>query len=50
MNSKEFTQKINDIVKDKKPITYIDAIVHYCEAHNIEVETTSRLISKSLKD
>ena len=50
MNSKEFTQKINDIVKDKKPITYIDAIVHYCEQNNIEIETTSRLISKSLKE
>ena len=34
MNSKEFTQKINDIVKEKKPITYIDAVVHYCEQHN----------------
>ena len=50
MNSKEFTQKINDIVKDKKPITYIDAIVLYCEQHNIEIETTTRLISKSLKE
>tara|TARA_A100001011_G_scaffold46705_1_gene44133 strand:+ start:5967 stop:6248 length:282 start_codon:yes stop_codon:yes gene_type:complete len=50
MNSKEFTNKINDIVKEKKPITYIDAIVHYCESQNIEVETTSRLISKSLKE
>ena len=50
MNSKEFTQKINDIVKEKKPITYIDAVVHYCEQHNIEIETTTRLISKSLKE
>ena len=50
MNSKEFTQKINDIVKDKRPISYIDAIVHYCESNNIEVETTTRLISKSLKE
>ena len=50
MNSKEFTQKILDIVKDKKPITHIDAIIHYCESNNIEVETTTRLISKSLKE
>ena len=50
MNSKEFTQKILDIVKDKIPISYIDAIVHYCELNNIEVETTTRLISKSLKE
>ena len=50
MNSKEFTQKILDIVKDKKPITHIEAIIHYCESNNIEVETTTRLISKSLKE
>ena len=35
MNSKEFTQKINDIVKDKRPISYIEAIVHYCELKKI---------------
>ena len=50
MNSKEFTQKIVDIVIDKKPITHIEAIIHYCESNNIEVETTTRLISKSLKE
>ena len=50
MNSKEFSLIIEGVVKDKRPITYMDAIVWYCEENNIEIETTSRLISKSLKE
>ena len=50
MNSKEFSLIIEGVVKDKRPITYMDAIVWYCEQNNIEIETTSRLISKSLKE
>ena len=49
MNSKEFSLIIENIVKDKKPITYLDAKIHYCETENIEVETASRMITKSLK-
>jgi len=50
MNSKEFSLIIEKVVKDKRPITYMDAIIWYCEENNIEIETTSRLISKSLKE
>ena len=50
MNSKEFSLVIEKVVKDKRPITYMDAIIWYCEENNIEIETTSRLISKSLKE
>ena len=50
MNSKEFTNIINNIVKEKKPISYMEAVIHYCESNNIEIETTTRLISKSLKE
>jgi len=50
MNSKEFSLIIENVVKEKRPITYMDAIVWYCEQNNIEIETTSRLISKSLKE
>ena len=28
----------------------MDAIIWYCEQNNIEIETTSRLISKNLKE
>ena len=50
MNSKEFSLIIEGVVKDKKPITYLDAIILYCETENIEVETASRMITKSLKN
>ena len=50
MNSKEFSLIIEGIVRDKKPITYLDAIIHYCETNEIEVETASRMITKSLKE
>tara|TARA_B100000003_G_scaffold205630_1_gene219586 strand:- start:130 stop:348 length:219 start_codon:yes stop_codon:yes gene_type:complete len=50
MNSKEFSLIIEKVVKEKRPITYMDAIIWYCEQNNIEIETTSRLISKNLKE
>ena len=50
MNSKEFSLIIEKVVKDKRPISYMDAIIWYCEQNNIEIETTSRLISKALKE
>lgn len=47
--SQKFAQDIEQIVKLSK-INYIDAIVHYCEENNIEIETVSKLISKPLKE
>ena len=46
----EFSLIIEGVVKDLRPISYLDAIVHYCEKEKIEIETVSRLISKSLKE
>ena len=50
MNSKEFSLIIEGVVRDKKPITYMDAILWYCEQNQIEVESVGRLISKALKE
>ena len=50
MNSKEFSLIIEGVVRDKKPITYMDAILWYCEENTIEVESVGRLISKALKE
>ena len=50
MNSKEFSLLIEGVVKDKRPITYMDAIIWYCEQNQIEVESVGRLISKALKE
>jgi hypothetical protein len=50
MNSKEFSLIIEGVVKDKRPITYMDAIIWYCEENELEVESVGRLISKALKE
>ena len=50
MNSKEFSLIIEGVVKDKRPITYMEAIIWYCEQNQIEVESVGRLISKALKE
>ena len=50
MNSKEFSLIIEGVVRDKKPITYMDAILWYCEENQLEVESVGRLISKALKE
>ena len=50
MNSKEFSLIIEGVVKDKRPITYMDAIIWYGEENKIEVESVGRLISKALKE
>ena len=50
MNSKENSLIIEGVVKDKRPITYMDAIIWYCEQNQIEVESVGRLISKALKE
>ena len=49
MTSKEFSLKIENIVKEKK-ISHMDAVLHYCEQNDIDTGTVSNLISKSLKE
>lgn len=45
----KFAQDIESIVKNSK-ISYIDAIVTYCEENNIEIESVPKLMSKPLKE
>ena len=47
--SDKFAQKIETLVKDYK-ISYIDAIVQFCDQNSVEVETIPKLISKPLKE
>jgi hypothetical protein len=49
MNSKEFSLEIEKIVKEKR-ISYMDAVVWYCEQNDIDTATVSPLVSKSLKE
>lgn len=44
----EFMIEIDKIVQDKK-ISYIDAVIFYCENNNIEIETAASLIKSSAK-
>tara|TARA_A100001201_G_scaffold89209_2_gene78149 strand:+ start:2505 stop:2762 length:258 start_codon:yes stop_codon:yes gene_type:complete len=45
-----FAQEIETLVKDNSDMNYIDAIVHFCEKNNIDVESVPKLISKPLKE
>ena len=62
-NSKDINQAINDkfISKEKfaeevealvlrTKMSYIDAMVEYCEKNEIELETVGKLVSKPLKE
>ena len=49
MNSKEFSLKIEGIVKEKR-ITHMDAVVWYCDENGLDTSQVSSLISKSLKE
>ena len=45
----KFALLIEDIVRTKK-ISYIDAVVLYCEKNNIDPSTTKSMINKNLKE
>lgn len=45
-----FAQEIESLVKDNQNLSYIDAIVHFCESNSIDLESVPKLISKPLKD
>ena len=49
MTSKEFSLKIENIVKEKS-ISYMDAVLWYCNENGIDEGTVGNLISKSLKE
>ena len=46
--AKEFFIKIEDIVADTS-MSYMDAVLYYCELNNMEPETAGSLINGKLK-
>jgi len=50
MNSKEFSLKIDQIVQERKGISYMDAVLKYCEEHDIDPGTVAPMLTKALKD
>jgi|TARA_Y100000589_G_scaffold251368_1_gene239727 hypothetical protein len=45
----KFALEIEKIVVEEK-LNYIDAIVHYCEINELEVDSVTKLVSKPLKE
>ena len=48
-NTKTFSLEIEKMATEKS-ITHMDAVLEYCKTKEIEPESVTRLISKSLKD
>ena len=47
--AKKFTEAIEILAHEKEGMSYVDAIVHFCEQNNIDVESVPKLITKPLK-
>ena len=47
--SDKFTQKVETLVKNYN-LTYIDAIIQFCEENSLEIESVPKLITKPLKE
>ena len=48
--SSRFAQEIESLVHENEGMSYIDAIIHFCELQSIDVESVPKLISKPLKE
>ena len=48
-NSKTFSLEVEKLAKEKN-ITHMEAVIEHCSIQEIEPDTVSRLITKSLKD
>ena len=46
----KFAQDIENLVLENKGMSYIDAIVNFCDKNSIDVESVPKLISKPLKE
>ena len=46
----KFAQEIESLVQLNPEMNYIDAIIHFCEQNNIDIESVPKLISKPLKE
>ena len=45
-----FAQEIEKLVQKDEFMTYIDAIVYFCEQNSLDIESVPKLISKPLKE
>ena len=49
MTSQKFSLIIEQTVKDKR-ISYMDAIVWWCDKHEMEIEVAAKLIGGAIKE
>ena len=49
MKKLESIDELESIVKEKR-ITYMDAIIWYCDTNDLDVGTVNSMINKSLKE
>ena len=50
MNAKQFSLKIEEIKRNNGDMTYMDAILHYCDENKIDPAEVGKYISKGLKE
>lgn len=48
-NTQTFSAEIESLVQDSNGLTYIDAIVHFCDKNEIEIETGAKLVNTIIK-
>lgn len=49
LTHKQFESEIKNLIKEKYPISMLDAVLLYCEQKGIEVETAASLITPRMK-
>lgn len=49
MTPKRFSKLIEDIVNEKR-VNYMDAVLIYCDEHQLEPDDIKKFVSKTLKD
>ena len=50
MTQEKFSKDIEILVQNERDFNYIEAVCHYCEENDIEIEKVNKLISKPLKE
>jgi hypothetical protein len=48
LNSQHLFNEIENIVRSKGGTDYMDAIIHYCERHEIEIESIAKYVKKNV--
>ena len=49
MTKAKFSKMVESVVREKR-LSHMDAIIHLCEKHNIEVEDCKKYVSNVIKE